>query len=432
MQRYTAVSVSHGAHHTSLIGGARRRRTVATSLSRAARRAAFPSFALLLATLTACVEPAPPPVAPGVAYVVAFGEVPRAELDRARLAMADLTGRPVVVLPARALTSHSLSGPCRDDKPETPCPEPIHDAAALLDRLLLDVPADAFRILGVTAAALDTPDHETLIGFARHGERGLVYSTHDQQSVLTEAAHRRRVRHVVAHELGHTFGATHCTRDCVMRDALAPAQVDLLTEHPCPRHRPAFAAGLAQSIDTVAFLADLGAERMRIGRWSEAVAALEAALRRAPRDARLRTSLGVALMGEGRVVAADEVLREASRQAPRAPQPYYARAALYAAGYAPFRAPAFLEAAVERDGDATRAHRAAGIFYQDVLEKPDDAIRHYEAHLRLGGRDPQVIARLVYLLSPTTLTFSTGEVIIARFEPGTGLMVASLGPRKRW
>lgn len=396
------------------------------------RLSALSLAALSLTAFTACTKLLPAPGDPGAVYVVPLGDVPTDEIDRARLAMADLTHRPVHLLPARALSHHSLSAPCRDDTPVTPCLEPLHDAAALLDRLLIDVPADAFRVLGVTTAALDTPDHETLIGFARHGERGLIYSTHDQQSHLTEAAHRRRVRHVVAHELGHTFGATHCERDCVMRDALAPAQVDLLTDHPCPRHRPAFVEGVRQSIDSADFRAAVGAERMRLGRWTEAVAALDDAVRRAPDDARMRTALGVALMGEGRLVAADEVLREATRQAPRAPQPYYARAALYAAGYAPFRAPAFLEAAVDRDGDGPRAHRAAGIFYQDVLAQPENAIRHYEAHIRQGGRDPHVIARLVYLLSPTTLTFSTGEVIIARWQPEEGLMIASLGPRVRW
>lgn len=360
--------------------------------------------------------------------------MPADELTRAEQAMVDLTRRPVRRLAARPLTDTTITAACR--KPtalaEALCPDPIHDAAALLDRLLADVPPDTFRILGVTAVPLATPAHETLIGFARSHERALVYSTHDQHAWLTEAAHRRRVRHIVGHELGHTFGAEHCKADCVMRDAMSPAHADLLSDHACPHHRSAFGEGVAQSIDAPAFLAAVGTERMRLGRWDEAITSLDAAVRRAPDDVQWRTALGVALMAGGRLMAADEALGEASRRAPGAPQPYYARAALYAAGYAPYRAPAFLEAAVDRDGDIVRAHRAAGIFYQDVLEQPQGAIHHYEAHIRYGGRDPRVIARLVYLLAPTTLTFSTGEVIIARYDPVEGLLIASLGTRGAW
>lgn len=259
----------------------------------------------------------------------------------------------------------------------------------------------------------------------------MVYSTHAQFAALTEGEHRRRVRHVVAHELGHTFGASHCERRCVMRDVASIAQIAHLTEHPCPDHAQDFAEGLSASIDDPSFRASLGSERLRLEDWSGAIDALSAVSSARPEDPRVSTTLALAMMADGRLVTAEEVLEEATRRTPHAPQPYYARAVLYAAGYDQDRAPAFLEAAVTRDGDIRRAHRAAGILYQDVLDSPDLAVRHFEAHIQHGGRDPDVIARLVYLLSPTTLTFETGEVIIARWQPDEGLMIAAVHRRPR-
>lgn len=354
--------------------------------------------------------------------------MPAAELRRAELALADLTGRPVKRLPMRRLPGVALSTACRDTDLSTPCPTLSYDASKLLDAALRDLPGDTFRAVAVTTAPLDTPSHESLIGFARTGERGIVYSARAPGVYLTEAAHRRRVRHIVAHELGHTFGVGHCHRACVMRDVVTIADLETATEHPCPKHRRAFAAGRAMSIDGGGFRADVGAEQLRIGAWQAASDALRDAVRLEPRDPRHRTALGVALMSQGRLLAADDVLRDAAMQAPDAPQPYYARAVLYAAGFDPYRASAHLEAGVSRDGDPVRAHRAAGILYQDVLDRPKAAIRHFEAHIRYGGRDPQVIARLVYLLSPTTLTITDPEVIIANWDPQRGLMIASIKP----
>ena len=355
--------------------------------------------------------------------------MPEAELRRAELALADLTRRPVKRLPTRPLLAETLSKHCRDKRLSTACPIPSYDASLLLDQALKGLPDDTFRVVAVTTAPLDTPAHESLIGYARTGERAIVYSARAPGVYLTEAAHRRRVRHIVAHELGHTFGAGHCEKACVMADVVAVTDLDHTTEHPCPRHRKAFAVGRQVSIDGPGFRADVGAEQMRIGAWGPAVAALQDAVRLDPKNARHRTALGIALMSQGRLLAADDVLRDAAMQAPGAPQPYYARAVMYAAGFDPYRASAHLEAGVMRDGDPVRAHRAAGILYQDLLDRPKAAIKHFEAHIRYGGRDPEVIARLVYLLSPTTLTITDPEVIIAHWDPQKGLMIARAGER---
>ena len=346
--------------------------------------------------------------------MVHFGDVSPAELSRARWALEVATRRPVVVLPRQPVP--------REAGAET------DQAVDFLDALILAPPPDTFRILGLTSAPL-MAEGEPVIGYSRIGERALVYSTHLLPRYATEAVRRGQARRIIVHELGHTYGALHCDQSCVMRDAESGHGLDELPLHYCPEHRAMAEEALKEGPLHPNALVRLGAERMRLGAWTEAIAAYRQALRHSPWDYKARTAMGVALMARGELTAAEEAFITASRSAPRAAQPYYARAVLYAAGVAPHRAPVFLEAAVGRDDDPRRAHRAAGILYQELLEDEAQAARHFQAHVSAGGRDPDVIARLVYLIQPTTLTFNEPETIIARWSPELGLEVAYLPPR---
>lgn len=367
-------------------------------------------FALLACEST----PIEPPASEGVTYLVPLGAVPTAEVERARWALESATRRLVIVLPARALPKHTA--------------DTALDASLLLDGLLREPPPDAFRIAAVTTAPLQAPGLDQVIGYARIGERALIYSTHLLPDYATEAQRRGRVRRVIDHELGHTYGIGHCEGQCVMRDAEGSDHIDTLPPHYCPTHRAIAQARVKQGPAHPQSLIRLGGERMRLGQWERAIAAYRTALRHAPHDYKARTALGVAQMARGELTTAEETFIEASRLRPDAPQPYYARAVLYASGIAPQRAPAFLEAAVERDDRPARAHRAAGILYQDVLDDDRRAVHHFQAHVQHGGRDAEVIARLTFLMQPATLTFSEPETIIARWDPLTGLEVASARP----
>lgn len=376
----------------------------------------YARFIALTGLLGGCTQqPLTPPVSEGMAYVVPFGDVAPAEIERARWAMELATRRVVVVLPSRPVPGLGAVA------------QPV---TAYLDALIVQPPPDMFRILGVTSEPLAAPDGESVIGYSRVGERALVYSTHLLPRYATEADRRSTSRRIIAHELGHTYGALHCEKQCVMRDAEDGHGLDRLPDHYCAEHRAMAEEALKEGPQHPHALVRLGAERMRLGQWQEAIAAYHQALRDQPWDYKSRTAMGVAQMARGELAAAEDSFVEASRVAPRAPQPYYARAVLYAAGAAPQRAPAFLEAAVSRDEDPRRAHRAAGMLYQDLLEDPQRAALHYQSHISAGGRDPDVIARLVYLLQPTTLTFTEPETIIARWTPERGLEVAALQRRE--
>lgn len=375
-------------------------------------RRVLPLAALLLGCTTAPIQT---PESEGVSYLVPLGAVPAAEVERARWALEGATRRLVVVLPARPL-------------PAPRAGKSTIDAGVLLDSLLRSPPPDAFRVAAVTTAPLHAPDLDAVIGYARIGERAIVYSTHLLPRYANEAQRRGRVRRIIDHELGHTYGATHCEAECVMRDAEGSASLDDLPHHYCPEHRALTQARVKEGPAHPQSLIRLGGERMRLGQWSAAISAYRRALKHAPRDYKARTAMGIAQMARGELTTAEETFIAASRTNPRAPQPFYARAVLYASGMAPQRASAFLEAAVQRDGKRARAHRAAGILYQDVLADDRKAMRHFHAHVQTGGRDAEVIARLVYLMQPATLTFNEPETIIARWNPLTGLEVAAVAP----
>ncbi len=365
---------------------------------------------MVLLALCGCAPELPEaPPREGVVYLVAFGEVEGAHRRRAAWALEAATGRKVVHLGMLGLERGDIQG--------------RHNAGRLLDRLLLRTPSNAYRVAGVTQARLRSTEHEHVIGYARRGERALVYSTSALPEYATEAAHRRRVRRIVTHELGHTYGAEHCHDTCVMRD-IYTEDVDVLPGTFCPDHYDQAQRHLAQGPEHIQSLRRLGRERIRLGRWDEAVAAYKKVLHHEPKDPRARTAMGVALMARGELAAAEDAFVEATRSEPEAPQPYYGRAVLYAATQNAGRASAFLEMAVSRDGNAARAHRAAGILYQDVLDAPIPAQRHYESHVQRGGRDPEVIGRLVYLMKGHTVIITQPEVIIARWAPYRGLILA--------
>lgn len=372
--------------------------------------------ALFFALALGCGDPAPEaPLRDGLVYVVPIGEVPAAELERARRSLGAQTQRTALLLPRLPLPDR-VPGKRR------------YDAGVLLDALLAIAPDDTFRILGVTTVPLRAEEHDTLIGYARRDGRALVYSVDALWPMLvTEAAHIRFTRRIIAHELGHTHGGGHCEKRCILSDV---ETADAIQEQPdayCPEHAEMVERALAVGPRDRAALVRLGAERLRLGRWRQAVEAYRHALRADPTDPRVRTSLGVALMARGEWLAAEQAFSDASADAPGAPQPYYARAVLLAASGDTHRAPAYIEAAVTRDGNQKRAHRAAGILYEDVIGDERRAAHHYHAHLRIGGRNPAVIERLVKLMSPTTLVFHDPELVIARWDPGRGLVLAYAG-----
>ncbi|MEZ4463357.1 MAG: hypothetical protein R3F43_02265 [bacterium] len=116
-----------------------------------------------------------PPMSEGVSYVVPFGEVSGAEIERARWALEVATRRPVVLLP----TSRPPAGRWGRDRRRRRLPRrPDPPAPA---RHLPHPRPDVDPLLA---------EGEPVIGYSRIGERALVYSTFLLPRYATEAVRR--------------------------------------------------------------------------------------------------------------------------------------------------------------------------------------------------------------------------------------------------
>ncbi len=92
----------------------------------------------------------------------------------------------------------------------------------ILKEILREVPADGYKLLGVTEKDLCIPILTYVFGEAQLGGTAAVvslarlrqefYGVAPEKALLLE-----RLRKEAFHELGHTFGLIHCTsRECVM------------------------------------------------------------------------------------------------------------------------------------------------------------------------------------------------------------------------
>ena len=106
------------------------------------------------------------------------------------------------------------------------------DSTWVLSRLLESRPNGVDKILGVTEQDLFVPVLSFVFGEAELGGRVAVVSAHrfrNELYGLPAEPQKMRDRLITEslHELGHTFGLTHCQRaDCVMRPSSYAEEID--------------------------------------------------------------------------------------------------------------------------------------------------------------------------------------------------------------
>jgi archaemetzincin len=141
-------------------------------------------------------------------------EAIEAEIEVARRALLAFYEGEVVVLPPQPLPDTAYYRP-----------RSRYRADVLLDWLRPRVPADGFRLVGVTAADISTtkPPHVDwgVMGLATLEGTVCVLSTYRCRLRSGGRRHARlRFGKVIVHEVGHTLGLPHCPRlGCLMEDA---------------------------------------------------------------------------------------------------------------------------------------------------------------------------------------------------------------------
>jgi len=162
--------------------------------------------------------------------VIAIGSVPGQVLEWVESVAAEWCPWPIQRLPALEL------------------PEGAYDAkrgqyqsVEFMKAVARSTPRDAVRILGVTEVDLAIPMLTFVFGQAQLDGpvavlslcrlRQEFYGQREEEGLL-----RERVVKEVLHELGHTFGLTHCSEaKCVMSLATHIGLVDIKSERYCAR-----------------------------------------------------------------------------------------------------------------------------------------------------------------------------------------------------
>jgi len=115
-----------------------------------------------------------------------------------------------------------------------------YSSTKILRWVLLGVPADARKIVAITDGDLFIPVLTFVFGEAQVGGKGAVVSTARLRLDLSglpspQRLFRARLLKECMHELGHTFGLTHCLFSrCVMSRSNTVLDVDAKDWNLCP------------------------------------------------------------------------------------------------------------------------------------------------------------------------------------------------------
>ncbi len=164
-----------------------------------------------------------------VIYLLPLGPLPEDILPHIRTAV-----EPVFEIPTRLLPPRDLDLSCYDPHRDQ------YFSTGLLRNMLRKSPRDALKILGVTKADLFIPIMKYLFGEAQVSGKGAIislfrlrpesYGLEPDRDLYWE-----RIAKEAIHELGHTFGLTHC-RDplCVMNSSCLIGETDCKGTELCP------------------------------------------------------------------------------------------------------------------------------------------------------------------------------------------------------
>lgn len=195
-----------------------------------------PALALLLFALAAALWSAPAWARP-VIYVQPLQPAPDAQ------ALAGVVAGLRAFYPVEVKVLPAVPLPKRAWYP----PRQRWRAEKLLDFLSERLPADATKVLGLTAADISTTHGAVrdwgVLGLGTLDGKSCVISTFRTTRGVSVAVARQRLAKVAVHEVGHTFDLDHCpNRGCLMEDAMGKVATCDREDDLCPGCRKALAA----------------------------------------------------------------------------------------------------------------------------------------------------------------------------------------------
>ena len=167
-----------------------------------------------------------------VIYLLPLGPVPEEILLYLQTAVEPVFGMPTKLLPSRELPL-SCFDPHRDQ----------YYSTGLLKKMQRQLPRDTLKVLGITPVDLFIPIMKYLFGEAQVSGKGAIISLFrlrpDHYGLTPDRElYWERIAKEAIHELGHTFGLTHC-RDplCVMNSSCLIGETDCKGSDLCPTCR---------------------------------------------------------------------------------------------------------------------------------------------------------------------------------------------------
>lgn len=172
-------------------------------------------------------------------HLLAVGAVPQDLLEDLRQRLAHHWQLPCQILPATLGMDFALHAQ-RQQFHSTP----------ILTRMESELQPDTWRLLGITTADLYVPVLTFVFGEAQLTGRCALVSTHRLGQEFfglppDAKLFRERVLKESVHELGHTFGLTHCSdHACVMAASHGVEWIDLKSATFCRACAPLAAAAM--------------------------------------------------------------------------------------------------------------------------------------------------------------------------------------------
>ncbi len=170
-----------------------------------------------------------PPLMNRVIYILPIGEIEGIITEKIKIEVALTFGLPVAILPNTRNPTYAFE-PQRSQ----------YYSTKILKELVSKLPPEGVRVLGITEVDLCTPVFTFVFGEAQLNGKACVvslarlrqeyYHLPSNKSVLLA-----RVVKEAIHELGHTFGLTHCLLgECVMAFSSTVFGIDQKGSQFCP------------------------------------------------------------------------------------------------------------------------------------------------------------------------------------------------------